>query len=394
MYKIKYILVILATILLTIGCTNTKTYDKAIEEGKLAICNSNYNTAEKMFSLAIEENKNDKEAKGLYEQTKKLIQVNELIDKAELENSLKLCEDILKIDTISNVVKDEVKKIKQDIIKKVNIDREKLIIGDFEKYLYYDISMFDNSAKTEFTIYKDSEEEEKASLDVGINTQAGMKAMLIIGEAGINLMDNCVVPEYALDNSGDLKEGYKIEVGIKDLNNDNCKDIIIACGDGIKALEVNIILLQYSAGEIIIDNIGNINGQTYTIFNDDGTIDVSFGSQGYVDTYIIEGFEIRDTRENKIVSNKNDKDSKTLCICGKNYIEDNKQWIDEDKCDSCINEVILSHSDNYSCVVCGEDTDMLCQYDECKPFCKDDMGYYCDCGEYHHRQELCPVYDI
>ena len=174
-----------------------------------------------------------------------------------------------------------------------NIDSEKLIRGDFEKYLHYDISMFANPATTEFAIHKDREDK-KAWLEVGMNTQAGMKAMLVIDGKGINLMDKCIVPKDALDYGGDLKEGYKIEVGIKDLNNDNCKDIVIACGDGIQELEVNIILLQDLAGEITINHIGNIFGQRYITFNDDGTIEKSYGSQGLFDTYKIDGSKIID----------------------------------------------------------------------------------------------------
>lgn len=47
----------------------------------------------------------------------------------------------------------------------------------------------------------------------------------------------------------------------------------------------------------------------------------------------------------------------------------------------------------YKCVICEKDTTKYCIYDGCAPLCKDDGGYYCDCGEFHHTQELCPVYD-
>lgn len=53
-----------------------------------------------------------------------------------------------------------------------------------------------------------------------------------------------------------------------------------------------------------------------------------------------------------------------------------------------------SQAYNYTCVVCGKKTNTLCEYDQCGPLCEDDMGYYCECGEYHHTQELCPVFDI
>lgn len=109
--------------------------------------------------------------------------------------------------------------------------------------------------------------------------------------------------------------------------------------------------------------------------------------------------EIEDPKKEdkkEIQSSKNTKENikRTLCSCGKNYIEDNKQWKGEDKCDTCINEIVNSHADNYACAVCGNKTNTLCQFDECYPLCEDDMGYYCECGEYHHTQELCPVFDI
>lgn len=55
---------------------------------------------------------------------------------------------------------------------------------------------------------------------------------------------------------------------------------------------------------------------------------------------------------------------------------------------------VNSQSNNYTCAICGAKTNTLCEYDQCDPLCKDDMGYYCECGEYHHTQNLCPIFDM
>ena len=397
MCKFKHIIIVLLSILLLVGCSNSETYEKAIEEGKLSIVSGNYETAEKMFSLAIEENKNDKEAKGLYEQTKKLIQLNELYEENEIEKSLKICEEILNIKTDSNVVKEEAKKIQEEINNKGG-----LLQGHFEKYLHYDTSMVKESVQADFIIHTEAGDDEEANVGIELDKQRGMQVILTLQGMEDNYLDNYVFPENAIDEKNNkLKKGYSVEIGIKDLNNDGCNDIVIACGDRKKELDINIIIIKGYAGEIEINNIGSIKGEKLAVFNDDGTIEVTYKSNKH--SYTIDEIENKNTKEkennvttsdkNNETINSNTNAYKTLCpLCEKNYLEDNIEWIGEDKCDDCIRGIIEEHGNHHHCVVCGISTDKLCPYDECDAFCEDHIGYYCECGDFHHNQELCPMY--
>ena len=53
-------------LLLLAGCGNA-TYDKAMEQGKLAVAKGEYDKAAGLFELALDEKPKDKEAKQTYE---------------------------------------------------------------------------------------------------------------------------------------------------------------------------------------------------------------------------------------------------------------------------------------------------------------------------------------
>ena len=57
----KYLIILVLATTLIIGCGNN-TYNKAIEEGKFAVANQEYEKSQAMFELAIKEKNNDKEA--------------------------------------------------------------------------------------------------------------------------------------------------------------------------------------------------------------------------------------------------------------------------------------------------------------------------------------------
>ena len=275
----KCIAIFLLSMLTLTGCGN-KTFDRSMEEGKIAIASKEYEKAEGMFSLALKENKNDKEASALHKQTEKLIELVNLKDEGKIDESLKNCEEIEKIESDSDCVKKEARDLKQELSKDVSNEKIK---------------------------------EVKAK-------------MVEIGE----LIDD--------KNYNDAK--VELDKLIKELQENK----------GLKSeLEV--------ANKLLKECNENIE----------------------------KAKKMKNTNTNKV--------KKTLCSCGKNYLEDNKQWKGEDKCDDCVNEIVGAHADNYACAICGAKTQTLCEYDQCQPLCESDMGYYCDCGEYHHTQQLCPIYD-
>ena len=102
----KYLIIPVLSMILMTGCGN-KAFDKAMDEGKLAIASKEYEKAEGMFSLAIEEKKGDKEANALYNQIQKLIEAMKLKEEGKLEEAIALCDDIDKIESESEFIKKE-----------------------------------------------------------------------------------------------------------------------------------------------------------------------------------------------------------------------------------------------------------------------------------------------
>ena len=109
----KYLIIPVLSMTLMTGCGN-KTFDKAMEEGKLAIASKEYEKAEGMFNLAIEEKKDDKEANALYNQIQKLIEAMKLKEEGKLEEVVVLCDDIEKIESKSEAIKKEANILKEE----------------------------------------------------------------------------------------------------------------------------------------------------------------------------------------------------------------------------------------------------------------------------------------
>lgn len=124
----KIITILMCTLLFT-GCTNS-TFKKRMEEGKLAIVNSDYEKAEGMFNLALEE-KNDSEATALLLQTKKLIEAIKLNEDRKFEETLNKCEEIENIESESDVVKKETIKLKDEVNEVIeSINNKKNLINN------------------------------------------------------------------------------------------------------------------------------------------------------------------------------------------------------------------------------------------------------------------------
>ena len=109
----KYLIIPVLAVTLMTGCGN-KTFDKAMEEGKLAVANKEYEKAEGMFSLAVEEDNDDKEANALYHQIQKLIEAIQLKEDGNIEEVIALCEDIEVIESESEGIKKEANILKDE----------------------------------------------------------------------------------------------------------------------------------------------------------------------------------------------------------------------------------------------------------------------------------------
>ncbi|WP_129725997.1 lysozyme inhibitor LprI family protein [Ectobacillus funiculus] len=102
----KQLLAALFTITLLVGCNNG-TYEKAMEQGKLALANREFDKALASFELALKEEPKDKEAKVLYERLVVLNQVKEAIENAKWDDALTKANNLLGNGTLESSVKKE-----------------------------------------------------------------------------------------------------------------------------------------------------------------------------------------------------------------------------------------------------------------------------------------------
>ncbi|MEJ9115002.1 hypothetical protein LAV76_19690 [Bacillus paramobilis] len=89
----KLLMVIGLTFLMLAGCSNGN-FDKAMDEGKTALTNKEYKNALSSFEKALDEKKDDSDAKMLVEQTKVMIEAVKLKEEAKIEESIKSFEKV------------------------------------------------------------------------------------------------------------------------------------------------------------------------------------------------------------------------------------------------------------------------------------------------------------
>ncbi|HDX9631365.1 TPA: hypothetical protein ROY30_005115 [Bacillus cereus] len=89
----KLLMVIGLTFLMLAGCNNGN-FDKAMDEGKTALTNKEYKNALSSFEKALDEKKDDSDAKVLVEQTKVMIEAVKLKEETKVEESIKSFEKV------------------------------------------------------------------------------------------------------------------------------------------------------------------------------------------------------------------------------------------------------------------------------------------------------------
>ncbi|MED2182197.1 hypothetical protein [Bacillus wiedmannii] len=89
----KLLMVIGLTFLMLAGCSNGN-FDKAMDEGKTALTNKEYKNALSSFEKALDEKKDDSDAKTLVEQTKVMIEAVKLKEETKVEESIKSFEKV------------------------------------------------------------------------------------------------------------------------------------------------------------------------------------------------------------------------------------------------------------------------------------------------------------
>ncbi|QBJ66917.1 hypothetical protein C3496_11270 [Bacillus anthracis] len=106
----KLLMVIGLTFLMLAGCSNGN-FDKAMDEGKTALTNKEYKNALSSFEKALDEKKDDSDAKVLVEQTKVMIEAVKLKEETKVEESIKSFE---KVENMKNGNSTLVKQAKEE----------------------------------------------------------------------------------------------------------------------------------------------------------------------------------------------------------------------------------------------------------------------------------------
>ncbi|MGH0778000.1 hypothetical protein ACQVQ8_12925 [Bacillus cereus] len=106
----KLLMVIGLTFLMLAGCSNGN-FDKTMDEGKTALTNKEYKNALSSFEKALDEKKDDSDAKVLVEQTKAMIEAVKLKEETKVEESIKSFE---KVENMKNGNNTLVKQAKEE----------------------------------------------------------------------------------------------------------------------------------------------------------------------------------------------------------------------------------------------------------------------------------------
>ncbi|PHD28561.1 hypothetical protein COF58_06415 [Bacillus wiedmannii] len=110
-FLMSFSILLIATLLF--GCSN-KTFDKAVEQGKLALANKEYTNANASFEIALKEKK-DEEVQTLQKQASKMEKALIAKEKLDIDNAIKLFDQVSTMKDGLETVKNEAKKEKETL---------------------------------------------------------------------------------------------------------------------------------------------------------------------------------------------------------------------------------------------------------------------------------------
>ncbi|MDU2686402.1 hypothetical protein QJR60_11390 [Paraclostridium sordellii] len=135
----KKIIIIIVSILLGIsmvGCESSVS-KKAVEQGKLAMANKEYDKALASFKLAIDEGSNNKEVKRLTTLINHYTQANDKFKKGDIKSANKIMNEIDE-ETIDDSIKNDIDNLKAKINQQDKINKKIASIKELIKYKKYD----------------------------------------------------------------------------------------------------------------------------------------------------------------------------------------------------------------------------------------------------------------
>ncbi|MGG1339756.1 hypothetical protein ABE244_04015 [Bacillus toyonensis] len=110
-FLMSFSILLIATLLF--GCSN-ETFDKAVEQGKLALANKEYTSANASFEIALKEKK-DEEVQTLQKQASKMEKALIAKEKLDIDNAIKLFDQVSTMKDGLETVKNEAKKEKETL---------------------------------------------------------------------------------------------------------------------------------------------------------------------------------------------------------------------------------------------------------------------------------------
>ncbi|WP_422118091.1 hypothetical protein ACORE2_28825 (plasmid) [Bacillus thuringiensis] len=110
-FLMSFSILLIATLLF--GCSN-ETFDKAVEQGKLALANKEYTNANASFEIALKEKK-DEEVQTLQKQASKMEKALIAKEKLDIDNAIKLFDQVSTMKDGLETVKNEAKKEKETL---------------------------------------------------------------------------------------------------------------------------------------------------------------------------------------------------------------------------------------------------------------------------------------
>lgn len=161
--------------LMLAGCSNGN-FDKAMDEGKIALTNKEYKNALSSFERALDEKKDDSDATVLVEQTKVMIEAVKLKEETKVEESIKSFE---KVENMKNGNNTLIKQAKEErtallaILEQKKKYSEQLVKGEelISKKNYAEAKELLNKLVSETKDNKNLEEYNKKAL--GLITKIG-----------------------------------------------------------------------------------------------------------------------------------------------------------------------------------------------------------------------------
>jgi len=266
----------------------------------------------KAYSLTnIKKFVNEKNYEELQKAERDIKQSNELMISANVELMLLLQEANLTLDDLlgegyfddSNRVdiSEENKSNIKSESNESNKSNEIIVNGDYlvytlnNKSIIWDNTKKEDEASLRCNINNNDKEDE---VRIGRDHPSGNIMLASIDSNYFYMLESPYIEDTYVEafNEWELKEGYYLQATVYDLDNDNIGEIIISYGNKLTEMGIEIFKVTNN-GSNPFKFVGYIEGQEFAIINENGEIEVPFGSQGLYSVYKLSSGKIMEIQQ-------------------------------------------------------------------------------------------------